>query len=211
MKKALKTVFVFLLFIVIFLSGSGLVYGQCATVKFYEIGERACEYADPNLNCPVEPFQSIYYCWWENGKCVTDYKWTGCYDENIGGGKLRCEYYSNLVHIDCNNPTGGTGSGSSYIYNRCPSDQYLSCGSLTEAEAQNKYGCFYRSYCDSYFSPELIGAGCDASNPAKAYCQWNCSCCPIGSYRSCTQGSQYTTSVTIDLTNQNVLAWRERV
>jgi len=94
----------------------------------------------------------------------------------------------------CVIPTSGGGptptpGGGGYDWFQCPAGTGKSCGSPAEAQSQNKYGCLYRSYCDTYFSPELIGAGCDADNPAKAYCQWNCSCCPTGSYRSCTLGT----------------------
>ena len=117
-----------------------------------------------------------------------------------------CNVCNNYPSGDCgiayeNSCSGGGGSGD-YQYFKCPDGQVKSCGSPAEADAQDKYKCFNRAYCDSYFSPELIGIGCDADNPAKANCQWNCSCCPVGSSRTCTQGSPdtvYTVDVRIEL------------
>ena len=192
--------FVFLLFIVIFLSGNGRVYGQCNTVSLQIIDQPACEGADPNQNCQVESSKTTYNCWLENGKCVTDYYWTGCYDENVDG-TLQCVFHSNLVKIDCDNPPG-QGGGGGFNWFSCPDWTWLTCGTTSEADAQNKYACTNRAYCDNYFSPELIGAECawnNAGDPTKWICQSNCSCCPTGSYRSCTQGSQYTVDVRIEL------------
>jgi len=119
-----------------------------------------------------------------NGKgCVTTYAWSGCYMEN---GKCSLEEHN--VTVSCDGSGGGPGDNG-YEYISCPADQGLSCGSTTEADAQNKYGCFYRSFCNKYFFPSSIGLGCNADNPAKADCRTNCSCCPTGSYRSCTLGT----------------------
>ena len=195
--------FVFLLFIVIFLNGNGRVYGQCNTVSLQIIDRPACEAADPNQNCQVESSKTTYYCWLENGKCVTDYNWTGCYDENVNG-TLQCVFHQNLVKIDCDNPPG-QGGGGSFEYQVCPDWTWLTCGTTDEAQSQGKYACFYKSYCNNYFFPSSLDAPAPCNeNPASAMCRANCSCCPIDSYRSCTQGSQYTTTVTVDLTNESV-------
>lgn len=98
------------------------------------------------------------------------------------------------------------GGGGYFDYTQCPAGQAKSCGTEFEAQAQNKYQCVYKAFCDNYFSPEFIGDGCDVDNPAKAMCQANCSCCALGSSRSCTQGSQYDVTITIDLTNESVEA-----
>ena len=111
----------------------------------------------------------------------------------------------------CVIPAGGGGptptpGGGGYNWFQCPAGTGKSCGLPSEADAQNKYACTNRAYCDNYFSPELIGGACayqDNGDPYKWDCQWNCSCCPTGSYRSCTQGSQYDVTVTIDLTNES--------
>ena len=101
--------------------------------------------------------------------------------------------------LDCSDSSGG-GGGGGFNYSSCPADQVLSCGLAAEAQAQGKYACLYKSYCDTYFFPSLFQAPAPCNeNPASAMCQANCSCCPTGSYRSCTQGSQYTVDVRIEL------------
>ena len=201
MKNVLKTLFAFLLFIVIFLGGGNrLIYGQaCNDLSIDIIDRGVCELADPTQYCQVEPFRQDIPCWRENGKCVSFYYWSGCYDQYINN-RLQCVFHESLMKIDCESPEGGTGTGPSYIYNRCPSGQSLSCGSSTEAEAQNKTSCLYRETCNKYFWPSSIRtpAPCN-SNPVSATCNSNCSCCPSGSSRTCTQGSQYTKNITIDM------------
>lgn len=93
-----------------------------------------------------------------------------------------------------------------YDYTLCPSGQSLSCGSTIEAVAQSKQFCGYRITCNKYFWPSLISlpAPCNA-NPVSATCSWNCSCCSIGTSRSCTTGAIYNRYVTIDKTNYSAL------
>jgi len=131
-----------------------------------------------------------------------------CYSSEID-----CSQFGECTVSDCawildpGEPTptpggGGGGGGGGFNWFSCPSGQVKSCESPAEALAQNKYACTNRAYCDNYFSPELIGGACayqDNGDPYKWDCQWNCSCCPTGSYRSCTQGSQYTVDVRIEL------------
>ena len=121
----------------------------------------------------------------------------GCGVCSICNGNPECEVIASYY---CSG-----GGGGYYDYSHCPAGQAKSCGTESEAQAQNKYQCVYKAFCDNYFSPELIEAPAPCNeNPASAMCQTNCSCCPTGSYRSCTQGSQYTVNITIDLTNQSV-------
>jgi len=144
----------------------------------------------------VNPSITYYSCVNKNPEGLGDCR-IGAGVCNYCNGNPDCE-------IACENGCSGEIGGGYYDYTHCPSGNVLSCGSSTEAQAQNKYGCFYKAYCNNYFFPSSSGAGCDADNPAKANCQWNCSCCPSGSYRTCTQGSQYDVTITIDLTNQSV-------
>ena len=116
----------------------------------------------------------------------------GCGVCSICNGNPECEVIASYY---CSG-----GGGGYYDYSHCPAGQAKSCGTESEAQAQNKYQCVYKAFCDNYFSPAFIGDGCDADNPAKAMCQANCSCCAPGSSRSCTQGSQYDVTITIDLT-----------
>ena len=105
-----------------------------------------------------------------------------------------CNICNNYPAEDCGiayeNSCGGGGGGGDYQYFKCPAGQVKSCGSPAEAQTQGKYACLVKSFCDTYFSPELIEAPAPCNeNPASAICQWNCSCCPIDSYRSCTLGT----------------------
>ncbi|KKP67415.1 MAG: hypothetical protein UR63_C0014G0015, partial [Candidatus Roizmanbacteria bacterium GW2011_GWC2_35_12] len=122
MNKVLKGLLVFLFFIVVFSVKVNRVYGQCGTVFFDFISEPSCREANVNLGCPVEPERPELTCWndLETGKCVGIYYWTGCYDQNIEG-VLQCVHHKSVIKIDCESPEGGTGTGPSYIYNRCPS------------------------------------------------------------------------------------------
>lgn len=78
---------------------------------------------------------------------------------------------------------------------QCPSGQVLSCGSQTEQYANQ--GCTAILKCESMF-PSTWGARplpdpCDpAGGGMSASCFKNCSCCPTGTSRSCTNGANYT-------------------
>ena len=131
------------------------------------------------------PSVAYYSCQNKN----TNTGWGNC---NHGCGV--CNICNNYPAEDCgisyeNGCSGGGGSGD-YQYFKCPDGQVKSCGSPAEAQTQGKYACLVKSFCDTYFSPELIEAPAPCNeNPASAICQWNCSCCPIDSYRSCTLGT----------------------
>jgi len=134
----------------------------------------------------------------DDGKgCVTTYEWAGCYWQ---GEPDVCKREANNVTVSCDGSGGDPGpGGAGYVYTRCPAGQALSCGTTTEAATQNKTDCLYRKTCNKYFWPSSVGLGCGAQNPITATCNWNCSCCPLGSSRTCTQGSQYTKNITIDM------------
>ena len=190
-------------FMVFGLSGSEVKAGKCGEVTRENILSDDCDIDRyPSCNPPANPY--VYNCFTEGTKCVYWYHWEGCYYNN-NNGDPKCDPHQNSVKLDCSDTSGGGGGGGGFNWFNCPSGQVKSCESPAEALAQNKYACTNRAYCDNYFSPELIGGACayqDNGDPYKWDCQWNCSCCPTGSYRSCTQGSQYTTTVTIDLTNE---------
>jgi len=164
-----------------------------------------CASAVPAQNCAVDIYPNTYNCFLDDqNRCVYWYLWQGCSYRSTNPPS--CHYDHNYVLLDCSDSSGG-GGGGGFNWFSCPSGQVKSCESPAEALAQNKYACTNRAYCDNYFSPELIGGACayqDNGDPYKWDCQWNCSCCPIDSYhRSCTQGSQYDVTVTIDLTNES--------
>ena len=186
--------------IVFSLNGSEVKAQACGQARNYYVTEGSCESADPNNNCAVNPDDETYSCLTWNGACTYLYEWTGCYKE-CPVGVCRCVWYHSYKELPCGD-YGGGGGGGGFNWFSCPSGQAKSCGSPSEALAQNKYACTNRAYCDNHFSPELIGGACayqDNGDPYKWDCQWNCSCCPTGSYRSCTQGSQYTVDVRIEL------------
>ena len=148
-----------------------------------------CESAVPAQNCAVDRYPYTYNCFLDDqNRCVYWYQWQGCSYQS--GNPPFCQYDENYVLLDCSDSSGG-GGGGGFDWFKCPAGQTKSCGLPSEADAQNKYACTNRAYCDNYFSPELIGGACayqDNGDPYKWDCQWNCSCCPTGSYRSCTQG-----------------------
>jgi len=154
--------------------------------------------AVPAQNCAVDTYPNTYNCFLDDqNRCVYWYPWQGCSYQSTDPPS--CKYDENFVLLDCSDSSGG-GGGGGFNYSSCPADQVLSCGLAAEALAQGKYACLYKSYCNNYFFPSLFEAPAPCNeNPASAICQSNCSCCPTGSYRSCTQGSQYTVDVRIEL------------
>ena len=172
----------------------------CGQVTRQAFISNECASAVPAQNCAVDTYPDTYSCFLDDqNRCVYWYKWQGCSYQSTNPPS--CHYDQNYVLLDCSDSSGG-GGGGGFNWFSCPSGQAKSCGSPSEALAQNKYACTNRAYCDNHFSPELIGGACayqDNGDPYKWDCQWNCSCCPTGSYRSCTQGSQYTVDVRIEL------------
>ena len=113
----------------------------------------------------------------------------GTCQEQGWGSEYRCLDQCCVIPAGGGGPTPTPGGGG-YNWFQCPAGTGKSCGSPAEAQTQGKYACLVKSFCDTYFSPELIEAPAPCNeNPASAICQWNCSCCPIDSYRSCTLGT----------------------
>ena len=179
----------------------------CGQVTRQNVNEYDCDnYAKPAENCAVDTNPNIYNCYLDDqNRCIYNYHWEGCSYQANNGYPI-CHYDDNYVLLDCSDSGGGSGGGD-FNWFSCPAGDTKTCGLAAEAQEQGKYACLNRAFCDNYFSPELIGDACaynDNGDPTKWICQSNCSCCPTGSYRSCTQGSQYTVNITIDLTNQSV-------
>ena len=186
MKKISRLMIVGIMAFMVFgLSGSEVKAGKCGEVTRENILSDDCDIDRyPSCNPPANPY--VYNCFTEGTKCVYWYHWEGCYYNN-NNGDPKCDPHQNSVKLDCSDTSGGGGGGGGFNWFNCPSGQVKSCESPAEALAQNKYACTNRAYCDNYFSPELIGGACayqDNGDPYKWDCQWNCSCCPTGSYRS---------------------------
>jgi len=178
----------------------------CGVGQYEYVLKDECIAADPNNGCSTTTYTVNWNCY-KNAydECVMNYQWVGCYSVWDDVNKIyECEPKFNSTTLPCGYASGG-GSGGSYVYTKCPTGTSLSCGSTTEAAAQNKTDCLYKATCNKYFFPSLITfpAPCN-ENPVSAMCYSNCSCCPSGSYRTCTQGSQYDVTITIDFTNQSV-------
>ena len=189
MKKIIKIMIVGVMVFMIFsLSGFEVKAESCGQVTRKNIYSFDCKIQSyPSCDLPTNDI--VYNCYTEGTKCVYNYAWEDCY-YNSNNGDPKCDMAYNTVKLDCSDTTSGGGGGGGFNWFSCPAGQVKSCGSPSEAQAQGKYACLYKSYCDTYFSPELIEAPAPCNeNPASAICQWNCSCCPTGSYRSCTLGT----------------------
>ena len=131
-----------------------------------------------------------------NGKrCVTTYAWVGCY--MIDG---KCEMIPHNITVPCDVAGGGGGPGPSYEMITCDPGKYLSCGSDAEATQQNKSFCGYKKTCNKYYFPSSYNfPECKTTpegNPLYT-CRTNCSCCDIGTERTCTLGASYTNTVSL--------------
>ncbi len=146
------------------------------------------------------------YCYWDGAYCkwvdASPIRYEYTCDSNCSygpylvpicsGNSSTCGVNYNLSYIDC-----CSGGGAGYDYTTCPSGTALSCGTQEEAINQNKHACLYKITCNKYFWQSKISTSCDINNPAKAICDWNCSCCPTGKVRSCTLGTAYVKDITI--------------
>jgi len=193
MKKVLKLMIVGIMALIVFsLSGSEVKAAEgdkCGQVTRKNIYDLDCDIGN-YPSCDVPTNDIIFDCHIYGTKCQYNYAWEDC-SYQYNNGDPSCETYHNTVRLDCSDTSGGGGGGGGFNWFSCSSGQVKSCESPAEALAQNKYACTNRAYCDNHFSPELIGGACayqDNGDPYKWDCQWNCSCCPTGSYRSCTQG-----------------------
>jgi len=195
MKKISRLIIIGLLSLIVFSLSSFEVKGAegdwCGKATRQDIDNADCD-IDRYPSCNPPASNGITFnCYIHGMKCEYNYAWEGCYYE-IDQGIGKCKLEQNSVKLDCSDTSGGGGGGGGFNWFSCPSGQAKSCGSPSEALAQNKYACTNRAYCDNHFSPELIGGACayqDNGDPYKWDCQWNCSCCPTGSYRSCTLGT----------------------
>ena len=100
--------------------------------------------------------------------------------------------------LQCTGPSL-TPKPNYYEYQSCPDGQALSCGTVAEAGSQNKKFCGYKITCNKYYWPSAFNQPepCNVNNVASTTCTYNCSCCPIGQYRSCTLGASYTNTVSL--------------
>ena len=122
-----------------------------------------------------------------------------CNPPECGGVRGTCEemgWGTEFVCLDqccVAKPTGEPlptiPSGGSYTAQRCAAGQYLSCGTTTEAASQNKSDCTYQITCNKYFWASSYNYPLCRTSPTLFTCYWNCSCCAIGTSRTCTLGS----------------------
>ena len=146
-------------------------YTFCGQVTRQAFNSDECDAAVPAQNCAVDRYPDTYNCFLDDqNRCVYWYKWQGCSYQSTASPS--CQYDQNYVLLDCSDSSGG-GGGGGFNWFSCPSGQAKSCGSPSEAQAQGKYACLVKSFCDTYFSPELIEAPAPCNeNPASAICQW---------------------------------------
>jgi hypothetical protein len=155
-------------------AGGTMCFGCCNSVSDCEgyAQPNACANASPS-NPGVSYISCINKPVGDKGDC-----YAGCGVCSICNGNPECE-------VIASNYCSGSGGGY-FDYAQCPPGQAKSCGTESEALAQNKLGgqpnqlaCVVKAYCDNYFSPSFLGDSCDPDKPWKSYCQTNCSCCPI--------------------------------
>ena len=93
------------------------------------------------------------YARYEACSPMTGATYYACQNKNQAGwgdciwGCGICNICNNYPAEDCgiayeNNCSSG-GGGGDYQYFKCPDGQVKSCGSSSEAQTQNKYGCLY--------------------------------------------------------------------
>jgi len=138
----MKNVLVFVSFLCLFLyvsSGRSSVKAQvCGFGTYEKVDKQECIKANWENGCKVSSWSEKTTCITDNdNKCTALYNWSGCYvvwKEN----HYVCEYKDNSSTLPCGVYGGGGGGGGNYEYTRCPEGQVLSCGTVAEAESQNK-------------------------------------------------------------------------
>lgn len=186
MKRLFKYVFQWALVLLVFLLlGIEKVNAACAT--YYTSGYSTfCVLNQSGWEC--EPST---YCTPCNPGCIT-------YEGS--SYELVCPYIGDCTAkiILCDPPE--CVPSNDYQYQHCPPGQSTTCGSTAEAVSQNKALCTYSRTCNESLWVSSYGLPlCGASN-ILGTCYWNCSCCPTGDARVCTQGAEYNDLVYIDKT-----------
>ncbi|HMN00465.1 MAG TPA: hypothetical protein PKC99_15760, partial [Anaerolineales bacterium] len=173
----------------------------CGTATYQIVNSNECDAASPpSCSAPIKKIK--INCWIEDGKCITRYAWTACYSYyNPVIHDYYCRQASNVLkNYDCDVAGGGGGPGPSYEMITCDPGKYLSCGSDAEATQQNKSFCGYKKTCNKYYFPSSYNfPECKTTpegNPLYT-CRTNCSCCDIGTERTCTLGASYTNTVSL--------------
>ncbi|MDX9937249.1 MAG: hypothetical protein RBS45_09050 [Anaerolineales bacterium] len=199
MKKALVVAFLFYTFL--FTSARVIWIGAqyCGDGTYQYVTQEQCDDADPNTGCKISSNTKPVSCWLDsNRQCIALYKWSSCTSQ-WKRDHYECVFDESYAWLKCGVYGGGGGGGGNYEYTRCPEGQALSCGTVAEAGSQNKKFCGYKITCNKYYWPSAFNQPepCNVNNVASTTCTYNCSCCPIGQYRSCTLGASYTNTVSL--------------
>jgi len=176
---------------------SGVVFADlqgCGSIKRQTV--TGCTINDCS---PINGGTETLFCYLINGECkaygLAENSCVNKIDPYLG--EAICQFIPGRAQVWL--PCSGGGSGGNYEYTRCPEGQVLSCGTVAEAGSQNKKFCGYKITCNKYYWPSAFNQPepCNVNNVASTTCTYNCSCCPIGQYRSCTLGASYTNTVSL--------------
>jgi len=206
MERIVKIIAILIFVICSLFSTSKVVYGvgeYCGEVRYYISFKDDCDKATaPACKAEQRDTKSARCTINSQGKCTAGYWWSGCYSVlDPQTGTYRCDYKENdsYVTVDCD-VAGGGGGGGSYEPKRCNDGQYVSCGTDSEAIGQNKSFCSYYKTCNNYYFASTYNfPECKISSEGNPLytCRTNCSCCDIGTERTCTLGASYTNTVSL--------------